>query len=478
MFKKWYRLRVGLMALVILGGMLALSFSLANAAQPPKPPAEPPVKYTMRLMPSQGESLCAGGMNNYGQVVAWGYVWDTIVASGGDGEVTPLTDLVLDPTIEVVPSAQLVDTWEQENQRRAAEYQRIVDENYRRAQMVPPLPPLPLPLLVFVAWPYGVVGLRFEYGTINDFGQGTAAPITDFGQIAADFEFLTSDGTSTCHAFRYTPRQYAANGDLIHKAQFIDLGPPAGWETSSARAINNKGSVVGHAEGNPNYGSVAVLWRSVVNPDGPVVLDEGFSANAALIDSRASAVNDDDKVTGYMLKNGAAHAFRYTPTTVPPLDLGILYPRNPGSTGLDINNSGQVAGWSYVTRPKDSYWEKDGIAHAFRYTASMVDLGVLTTGGSTHGFRINNKGHVVGGARTGAPGWTPTWFLYTETGMLDVWKLIDWENSDPAAQGATFADVYGVYGMDMNDYPGHEFGQICGTIDFGGMRPFILTPNK
>lgn len=442
MFKKWYGLRVGVATLLILGGMLALPFSLAKAAQPPKPPAEPPVKYTMRLMPSQSTSLCAGGMNNYGQVVAWGYLWDSAAA-----QVTNLTCLILnDQNIEFVGSAEFL-----------AILRLGTDGSY----MWPPS---------------GNIELKFEFGTINDFGQGLTPPFTAFGQIAGDFGFL-KDGTWVHHAFRYTPERLYGDGTTT-KAQFVDLAPPDGWGSSSARGINNNGSVVGDAEGSLEYGSVAVLWRSVGNPDGPVVLDEGFSANAALIDSRASAVNDDDKVTGYMLKNGALHAFRYTPTTLPPLDLGVLYPRNPGSTGLDINNSGQVAGWSYVTRPKDPYWEKYGIAHAFRYTASMVDLGVLTTGGSTRGFRINNKGHVVGGARTGAPGWTPTWFLYTETGMLDVWKLIDWENSDPAAQGATFADVYGVYGMDMNDYPGHEFGQICGTIDFGGMRPFILTPNK
>ena len=102
MFQSWKWLRVGLMTLVVVGAALALLLSVVEGGKPAPPPPPPPVTYTMRLMPPlpEGTSLYAAGMNNHGQVVAWGYLWKT-----ANDEVINLADLILnDASIEIVPS--------------------------------------------------------------------------------------------------------------------------------------------------------------------------------------------------------------------------------------------------------------------------------------------------------------------------------------------------------------------------------------
>ncbi|MCU0962151.1 MAG: hypothetical protein MUF48_18810, partial [Pirellulaceae bacterium] len=373
MFQHWYRLRVGLMTLVIVGAA-ATTFPPGVEAGKPAPPPTPPVTYTLRLMPlPAGTSLCAAGMNNHGQVVASGYLWKTAT-----NEIINLASTILnDDSLQIVPSA---------------EFTAALAGNPGGT------------------WPLGME-LRFEFATINDFGQDVSPPLAGFGQIAANFSFMTAAGVGTEHAFRYTPTHSDGQGHSI-PAQFIDLGVPSGWGSSFARGINKWGDIVGCAEYGP-YGSVAVLWLQDAWDPAKVALDLEFSA--ALIDGRAYAINDFGQVTGYMLVSGATHAFRYTPMDPHPLkDLGVLYTPNPGSDGRDINASGDVTGTSYVTRPKDDYYKRDGTPHAFIYTdaSGMVDLGALTSSGTSSASHINDLGQVVGGARL-YPGAVPAYFLYT-----------------------------------------------------------------
>jgi probable HAF family extracellular repeat protein len=444
MCQNWYRLRVDLMTLVVVSVTLALSLSVANAGKTPPPPPRP-VTYTWKPMPMPAgvTNLTATGMNNHGQVLAWGYLWNSAPRPGQQEVINLFDEIMNDPDLEIFPSAELLNIWPKDTDTGKFTMQ----------------------------WPPGTFEFRFDHAVINDFGQDQP-PFAEFGQIAAEFWAWLPNVRDWGHAFRYTPAHMDADGNFKH-AQLIDLGVPSVGASTYPAAINARGDVVGRAEG---VEMVAVLWLQDPSDLAKVDIDLTFSDALDGLGGRpfgilALGINDLGEVTGNMRVSGIVHAFRFTPTASSRVqDLGVLYAANPNSQGRDINNTGQVAGMSYVTRPKNDYYCRYGTPHAFRYTdgEGMVDLGALTSGGLTSASHINSIGNVIGSARTSySQQYVPTWFLYTNTaGMLDILKLVG--NLPPGANGDNFTV------SDINDYAGN-FGQICGT--FSGV-PFILTPDK
>lgn len=426
MFKKWYRLRVGLMTLATLGVMFAICFDEADAA---KPGPTQPVTYAMETPLSLAgfpvRARCTvQGMNNLGDVFAI---------------------LGADEGIRVV-------IWRSATNAFDDVHELIMADPYLVKHVSPELEAA----LDGKQWS-DVVNLWFdEYGH----------RINDAGQITGSFLFIT-DLTEKMHAFRYTPAQSG------QAAEFIDLPVPPGYAGCNALGINNDGDVVGSADGD------AFLWKNIrIGTDGHPVADM-MLCDAGV----ANDVNDADneghvQVAGTTNLGGSggrgADAFRFDTATGQSTLLGVLRQTPPeGSGAVAINNVGQVAGGSIAT--------STGNVHAVRYTDRvMVDLGTLGSSAlSSSGWDINDNGDVVGWADVSTK--ARSVFLYTDAKkMLNLAKLID---TATLPTGAATSNI--IIASKINDNyhllsgAASNYSQISGTISVNGMVvPFILTPTQ
>jgi probable HAF family extracellular repeat protein len=165
--------------------------------------------------------------------------------------------------------------------------------------------------------------------------------------------------------------------------------------------------------------------------------------------SAGSEINDAGQVAGWSQTTGdtGLHAFLYSGGRMNDLGtLGGMY-----SLGLGINNTGQVTGASSIsdTNSASTY-------HAFLYSGGkMNDLGTLG-GGTSFGYGINNSGQVVGDS-------DGTAFLYSGGKMHDLNKLLH-KGSGWTIYNAT----------DIND-----LGQITGSGGINGEHhAFLMTPSN
>lgn len=104
------------------------------------------------------------------------------------------------------------------------------------------------------------------------------------------------------------------------------------------------------------------------------------------------------------------HAFVWSSTTG-MTDIGTL--GGNSSYALQINDSGEVVGWSYLA---------DNITtHAFTWTAAggMVDVGTLPGGCCSQGNAINSSGNLTGDA-IGADGFQRPFYWSSATAMLSM----------------------------------------------------------
>jgi len=185
-----------------------------------------------------------------------------------------------------------------------------------------------------------------------------------------------------------------------------DLGS-LGGNHSVGIGLNNKGQVTGisHLAGN-------VISRAFLYSDG-TMRDLGTLYGDAT-NSGGWGINDKGQVAGRVAVAGGGleRAFIYSDGTMH--DLGTL--GGSYSFGRDINNKGQVTGYSTLAG-------EDGYPHAFFYSdGTMQDLGTL--GGSySKGYSINDKGQVVGVSPL-VPGTTVEHaFLYSDGFMQDLGTL-------------------------------------------------------
>lgn len=157
-----------------------------------------------------------------------------------------------------------------------------------------------------------------------------------------------------------------------------------GGNHSQALDLNAGGDVVGWAYLTNNSAQRAFVHRQGITYD----LNDLLPANSGWTLHHATAINDAGQIVGSGIRNNQNRGFLYTPTpgggTI--VDIGTL-----GGTyawPMDINASGMVTGYSYVSN--------NSAYHAFLYSAgTMTDLGTL--GGSySMGTALNDAGQVVG----------------------------------------------------------------------------------
>ncbi|MCY2954980.1 MAG: hypothetical protein NTU53_23875 [Planctomycetota bacterium] len=176
---------------------------------------------------------------------------------------------------------------------------------------------------------------------------------------------------------------------------------------SSARAISNRGQIVGWSDASD--GQHALRWNSAgVMEDLTSVLPPGGW-------SSANAINQIGQVAGYAtFTSPGRHAFLLTPGAEPQ-DLGAFGGWNDESYALGINDVGHVVGISMT-----NYGER-----GFVWTpeTGLRDLGWFP-GGVYHSNAagINNAGQAVGGVGTLTGDWRA--FIWTSaTGMQDLGSL-------------------------------------------------------
>lgn len=233
-----------------------------------------------------------------------------------------------------------------------------------------------------------------ELGTLGGAGS-RATGINDAGVIVG------ASGTTAgaTHAFRY------AGGSMM------DIGT-LGGQTSSAQAINNNGQITGFAQNTGGFNNAFVYTGSTMQSIGTLPLGDN---------SRGYGINNAGEVTGdswvgpFTIPEFQNHAFVYSGGSM--TDLGTF--GSSYSLGTAINDHGQVVGWSGYAQNAN---------HAFLYSGTTVlDLGTFGGGaGSSIAYDINNAGQVVGYSDLRIAGDRhELGFLYDGGGLINLNTLID-----------------------------------------------------
>lgn len=225
-----------------------------------------------------------------------------------------------------------------------------------------------------------------------------ACPVVALAEPIYTMSFLPAgfDGRAMNGAGHIVGNSSAGVG-IWNGSSLIDLGLGAG---SYAYAINSRGDVAGSLNG--AYGQPFLYTSGALRHAGPA-LDEAFQAG------RANGLNDLGQVAGeYATLGGGGHAWVDANGSVGML--GTLSGMPTWSVATAINKRGQVVGGSTYEGARDNW-----TGHAFLYQdGSMVDLGTLG-GWDSFANDINDAGQVVGWSTDETGDMVP--FIYTGGGM-------------------------------------------------------------
>jgi probable HAF family extracellular repeat protein len=173
-----------------------------------------------------------------------------------------------------------------------------------------------------------------------------------------------------------TTASWESHAFLWKNGVMTDLGTLEGTEESLAADLNPQGQVVGWSFTDPTGPSHGFLWERGEMTD----LGRGMYARS---------INAHGQVVGNRFtESGLSRAFLWEDGVM--TDLGDL--GGGESDARDINDRGQVTGWSRIT--------SGGTRHAFLWeNGVMTDLGTLEGGTGGIAIGINALGQVVGYGR-------------------------------------------------------------------------------
>ncbi|MBI5705450.1 MAG: hypothetical protein HZC36_00490 [Armatimonadetes bacterium] len=220
----------------------------------------------------------------------------------------------------------------------------------------------------------------YQNGTVIDLGtlggeDSWAEAINEAGHIVG---YAQTWPWTSSHAFLY------ANGVMT------DLGSFVTNDSSWANDINNVGQVVGSSI-TSSGGEHAFIWKA------GVMVDIGTLGGSG---SEATAINDLGHVVGTASVAGSdtRHPFIYKNGLM--TDIGLQYPGVP-TYAEDINDSGQIVGWS---------WDGWSVGGAFLFeNGAMANIDELLDAPSSgwhisEALAINNNGTIVGSGNNASLG--------------------------------------------------------------------------
>jgi probable HAF family extracellular repeat protein len=157
---------------------------------------------------------------------------------------------------------------------------------------------------------------------------------------------------------------------LLSRYALTVLGTLSGVGSAEANDINDAGQVVGVAS-TPSLNAHAFLW------DNGVITDLGTLTGST---STGIGLNNNGQVVGYAAASGTSHVFLWQD--------GVMTDLTPGphwAQATAVNDAGQVVG-SRNPSTRIFLWQ-DGV---------FTDLGSLGSGAGGYALDINNAGQVVG----------------------------------------------------------------------------------